>query len=112
MQKSNKRKKTILQNDTSKKSKQTSLSNFFAPPKKELIDEKPIKVKAEPISTELEIEEVVEQTNDEKEFYTDSMYTDEFNNMLETVLENESFLFTEKEIGLFNTYRSLKGNFF
>ncbi|CEP13314.1 hypothetical protein [Parasitella parasitica] len=48
------------------------------------------------------------ETVKEPEFFTTSMYTDEFNTMLETVLENESFLFNEQELDVFETFKSLQ----
>jgi DNA polymerase II large subunit len=114
----NKRKNSTLQNPI-KKQKQSSLTNFFNLPKKE---QETIKIEAETNKEKIETneetleiktnEETIEsEPNEEKEFYTSSMYTDEFSDMLETVLENESFLFTKEEINSFNTYRSLKGYF-
>ncbi|KAI8643784.1 VRR-NUC domain-containing protein [Parasitella parasitica] len=44
----------------------------------------------------------------EPEFFTTSMYTDEFNAMLETVLDGESFLFNEQELDVFRTFQSLQ----
>lgn len=45
----------------------------------------------------------------EPEFFTTSMYTDEFNTMLETVLEGESFLFNTNELKVFEQFQSLQG---
>ncbi|KAL7334981.1 hypothetical protein PS15p_200529 [Mucor circinelloides] len=44
----------------------------------------------------------------EPEFFTTSMYTDEFNTMLETVLEGESFLFNTNELKVFEQFQLLQ----
>ncbi|RCH85821.1 hypothetical protein CU098_000182, partial [Rhizopus stolonifer] len=54
-------------------------------------------------------EETREETQ-EDQFFTTSMYTDEVNHMLDTVLEGEAYLFDKEEIQLFDTYRTLEGN--
>jgi hypothetical protein len=54
-------------------------------------------------------EEQVKDEEKEPEFFTTSMYTDEFNTMLETVLENEKFLFDNNELEIFQTFQTLKG---
>lgn len=46
---------------------------------------------------------------EEPHFFTNSMYTDEFNLMLETVLEGEKFLFDQEETRIFETFQALKG---
>ncbi|KAG2204394.1 hypothetical protein INT46_006946 [Mucor plumbeus] len=53
-------------------------------------------------------EEQVKDEEKEPEFFTTSMYTDEFNTMLETVLENEKFLFDNNELEIFQTFQTLK----
>lgn len=40
-------------------------------------------------------------------FYTTSMYTDEFEKIMETVLENEKYLFTEEELRVAEKHRDL-----
>lgn len=54
-------------------------------------------------------EEQVKDEEKEPEFFTTSMYTDEFNAMLDTVLENEKFLFDNNELEIFQTFQSLNG---
>lgn len=47
----------------------------------------------------------------ETPFFETSMYTDEFNTMLSTVLDGERHLFCEDEIRLFDTYKALSGRY-
>ncbi|KAI7901977.1 VRR-NUC domain-containing protein [Cokeromyces recurvatus] len=46
--------------------------------------------------------------DNEIDTFTTSMYTDEFDNMLDIVLKGESYLFNKDELSLFDTYKSLK----
>lgn len=110
MQTSNKRKRnTVQKNDSVKTSKQSSIANFFALPKNKVIEkELPLVVTD---SVEMAEAVKVEDLNEKKEFYATSMYTDEFNLMVETVLKDESFLFSVDEIHMFDTYRYLSGSY-
>lgn len=92
--------------------RQSSIAAFFAiPTKKEPIENKLIPEAADPVEMEETVNEEEEDLNDKKEFYETSMYTDEFNTMLETVLKDESFLFSVDEIQKFDAYRHLSGSY-
>lgn len=113
MQTSNKRKRSTSQksdkNEKVKVPKQSSIASFFAvPTKKEPVESELIPEVADPVEMEESVkEEEEEDLSDKKEFYETSMYTDEFNTMLETVLKDESFLFSVEEIHKFDTYKHL-----
>lgn len=110
MQTSNKRKRnTVQKNDSVKVSKQSSIANFFSIPKKKVIEKELPPVVADPVEMAETVK--VEDLNEKKEFYATSMYTDEFNTMVETVLKDESFLFSVDEIHMFDTYRYLSGSY-
>ena len=85
--------------EKTKKPKQGSLVSFFSQPKDELLE-----CKLEEFEQPLE-----ELEEEEKKLYTTSMYTDEFNILLNTVLEEESFLFSEEEKDIFQTFHALEG---
>lgn len=118
-----KRKKAAVGSDkNAKKGKQqASIANFFSQPKlkkeqdekeSDLQDEKENDLQDEKVDTTRTEEQQEEQENEQPakpDFFTTSMYTDEFNNMLESVLESESFLFNQEENQTFDTFRSLKG---
>lgn len=58
-------------------------------------------------------DEATDDTKDdtkEPEFFTTSMYTDEFNTMLETVLNSEQFLFDTHELQVFEQCQLLEGS--
>lgn len=115
MQTSNKRKRSTSQKSDKiekvKVPKQSSIASFFAvPTKKEPVESEVIPEVADPVEMEESVkEEEEEDLSDKKEFYETSMYTDEFNTMLETVLKDESFLFSVEEIHKFDTYKHLSG---
>jgi hypothetical protein len=54
-------------------------------------------------------EEVMEQEEAKTEFFETSIYTNEFNAMLDTALEGERYLFNQGELDLFDTYKTIDG---
>ncbi|KAI9248276.1 hypothetical protein BDA99DRAFT_232249 [Phascolomyces articulosus] len=61
---------------------------------------------ATPISNSSMSDVSPNEGNEKQEsFYESSMYTDEFNSMLATVLDGEQFLFTPTELKVFHTYQ-------
>ncbi|KAI8357877.1 VRR-NUC domain-containing protein [Choanephora cucurbitarum] len=78
--------------------------------KTKLIEEKP-----EPMENELKIEtqsividgSLETQKDTEEAVFTTSMYTDEVNHMIDTVLMNEEYLFSKDELTRIDTYKAL-----
>lgn len=104
------------------KNKQRSIVNFFSHVKKECTtveqnEDEPVDIEHSKVETSLVESSKVEpalvepttETTDEPPFFTSSMYTDEFNLMLETVLSGEQFLFDQEENRTFESFRSLAG---
>jgi hypothetical protein len=60
----------------------------------------------------VEREEEEEQKEKEEVVWTNSIYTEEFNRMITTVLEGESYLFDEKELDLFHQFNAFEGLFY
>lgn len=93
-----------------KSKKQKSIASFFTTSS----------VSIEQANTKLATsEEVTEnplsaepETNDKEAFFTTSMYTDEINTMISTVLQGEKHLLNEDELLLLTQYTSLSGTFF
>ncbi|KAG0769936.1 hypothetical protein G6F16_002647 [Rhizopus arrhizus] len=56
----------------------------------------------------VEREEEEEQKEKEEVVWTNSIYTEEFNRMITTVLEGESYLFDEKELDLFHQFSAFE----
>lgn len=52
----------------------------------------------------------VKDEDKEPEFFTTSMYTDEFTTMLDTVLNGEQFLFDADELQVFEQFQLLQGS--
>lgn len=63
---------------------------------------------------ERDLVEREEEEEEEKEevAWTNSIYTEEFNRMITTVLEGESYLFDEKELELFHQFSAFEGLFY
>lgn len=106
------------------KNKQRSIVNFFNHVKKECttaekIEDEPVDIEHSKVETSIVESSKVEptlvepttETTDEPPFFTNSMYTDEVNLMLETVLSGEQFLFDQEENRTFESFRSLAGFF-
>ncbi|GAA5816836.1 hypothetical protein MFLAVUS_010370 [Mucor flavus] len=102
------------------KNKQRSIVNFFNHVKKECttaekIEDEPVDIEHSKVETSIVESSKVEptlvepttETTDEPPFFTNSMYTDEVNLMLETVLSGEQFLFDQEENRTFESFRSL-----
>jgi tetrahydromethanopterin S-methyltransferase subunit A len=122
----NKRKKAVTANDKNVKKvkQQSSIVNFFGQPRQKQVKKEVEEEEGEekenystadsPLKAENE-QQIDEQEKEEEptkpEYFTTSMYTDEFDNMLEAVFSGEKFLFSEEEICTFDTFRSLKGFF-
>ncbi|KAI8146544.1 VRR-NUC domain-containing protein [Fennellomyces sp. T-0311] len=84
---------------------QKKLDSYFTVPEtKQLV----INVNTEIVTTEMDKENRDQST--QEQFYESSMYTDEFNTMLTTVLDGEEFLFTDSELSVFDAYKTgIKG---
>ncbi|GAN01391.1 hypothetical protein MAM1_0007c00824 [Mucor ambiguus] len=57
-----------------------------------------------------DLKDEVKDEDKEPEFFTTSMYTDEFTNMLDTVLNGEQFLFDTDELQVFEQFQLLEGS--
>lgn len=120
MQNSNKRKKSFEATTTTaaanpKTKKQHSIANFFSQTKEKTETAAELLIETKEQETETNVELLIEPKGEEpmkSVFYDNSIYTDELNLMLETVLKDEIFLFNEQEKQIFGLFRSLKGFFF
>lgn len=95
------------ENDTKK---QKTIANFFA---------SPATVEGETTKEFPANEEAVEstlpagpETSSGETFFSSSMYTDEVDNMVSTIIEGERHLLNEDEMLLLTQYASLNGTFF
>lgn len=64
----------------------------------------------ESVNLKEETKDEAKDETKEPEFSTTSMYTDEFNTMLETVLSGEQFLFDTYELQVFEQFQLLEGS--
>ncbi|KAG2210228.1 hypothetical protein INT47_003213 [Mucor saturninus] len=114
MQNSNKRKNSL--EPATRTKAQRSIANFFGhtkeedvqPKEEENVKDVQLLIKTNEEGTVKDVETKAEE-HSKADFYDNSMYTDEFNLMLETVLKGESFLFNEQEKQTFDRFKSLKG---
>lgn len=111
------------ENNSSKKLKQQPIASFFRQTTIKKSEEtvifkreetKPVDLaqnnfKENSVEANEEEDTIVEQEAVKSEFFETSIYTDEFNRMIDIVLEGERYLFDQSELVLFDTYKSLHG---
>ena len=86
----------------------TLLANSVTEPSSLLPDaDESVNLKEE---TKDEAKDEAKDETKEPDFSTTSMYTDEFNTMLETVLSGEQFLFDTYELQVFEQFQLLEGS--